>query len=99
MNEAMFIGSPGWVLKPGSLLGMSGIKSRLRLTGDIMYLSSCKSFLLFCSTEVLRYLQSHSLRAGKTSRHISKPSYFTQTAKKSGSRANVDHNVFLRIQH
>ncbi|EIN04446.1 PLC-like phosphodiesterase [Punctularia strigosozonata HHB-11173 SS5] len=40
MNEAMFIGSPGWVLKPGSLLGMSGIKSRLRLTGDIMYLSS-----------------------------------------------------------
>lgn len=43
MNEALFVGSPGWVLKPAHMLGMSGwIASKLRFVGEIAGVSSCK---------------------------------------------------------
>jgi hypothetical protein len=41
INEAMFVGSPGWVLKPAKLLGMgNSMGSKLKFTGEIVGVSS-----------------------------------------------------------
>lgn len=43
INEGMFVGSPGWVLKPARMLGMGeGMVSKLRLTGEIAGVSCCE---------------------------------------------------------
>jgi len=41
INEALFVGSPGWVLKPAQLLGMGDrMASRLKFVGEIVGISS-----------------------------------------------------------
>lgn len=43
LNEALFVGSPGWILKPALMLGMGdGMVGRLRLVGEIAGVSSCE---------------------------------------------------------
>lgn len=43
VNEGMFVGTGGWVLKPAKLVGMGeGMVSRLKLTAEIVGISSCK---------------------------------------------------------
>lgn len=44
INEAMFVGSEGWILKPASLIGMgNGMASRLKLVGEVFGISSRES--------------------------------------------------------
>ncbi|KII90364.1 hypothetical protein PLICRDRAFT_38867 [Plicaturopsis crispa FD-325 SS-3] len=40
LNEGMFTGSAGWVLKPGRLIGMEAMSGKIRLTGDIIGISA-----------------------------------------------------------
>lgn len=41
LNEGMFVGSPGWILKPARLVGLGGdMESRLRFSGNIVGISS-----------------------------------------------------------
>jgi len=41
LNEAMFVGSPGWVLKPASLLGTNEeVPKRVRMVGEVVGISS-----------------------------------------------------------
>ncbi|KAF8882957.1 PLC-like phosphodiesterase [Infundibulicybe gibba] len=41
VNEGMFVGSPGWILKPARLVGLgAGMVSKLRLAGEIIGISS-----------------------------------------------------------
>lgn len=42
VNEGMFVGSGGWILKPARLLGMSeAMASRLRVEAEVVGISSC----------------------------------------------------------
>jgi phosphatidylinositol phospholipase C delta len=44
LNEAMFVGSGGWVLKPARLLGFGdGMASKLEFACEIIGMSSCAS--------------------------------------------------------
>ncbi|KDQ58129.1 hypothetical protein JAAARDRAFT_34942 [Jaapia argillacea MUCL 33604] len=40
VNEAMFVGTPGWVLKPGRLMGMGWMGGKVKLNVEIAGLSS-----------------------------------------------------------
>lgn len=44
LNEAMFVGTPGWVLKPAHMLGLGGGQKsqRMKLVGEIVGVSACK---------------------------------------------------------
>lgn len=42
LNEGMFVGSAGWILKPAKLVGLGqDMESRFRFTGKIVGISSC----------------------------------------------------------
>ena len=75
MNEAMFVGSPGWVAKPrhmrtGDPEETKPSGGREKLVGEIVGVSSCASFLLlFASTSELNecfLVPAPNGRAGKT---------------------------------
>lgn len=43
VNEGMFVGSPGWVLKPGPLMGAgNAMTGRWKLEGEVVGISSCE---------------------------------------------------------
>lgn len=49
LNEAMFVASPGWVLKPPSLLEIGGATAtRIRMVGEVVGISSreCSNWVL-----------------------------------------------------
>lgn len=43
INEGMFVGSPGWVLKPATMMGMgAGMAGKFKFSAEIAGISSCK---------------------------------------------------------
>jgi phosphatidylinositol phospholipase C, delta len=48
LNEAMFVGTPGWVLKPSELIGKGDgeTKARKKLMIELVGVSSCQSFYI-----------------------------------------------------
>ena len=49
MNEAMFVGGEGWVVKPEVERGEEVIGGRTRVGIEVIALSGRQSFFLFCS--------------------------------------------------
>ena len=53
INEAMFVGSRGWVTKPGTMMRKGDeVVRKMKFIGEIVGISSCKFYRFVCICEV-----------------------------------------------
>jgi hypothetical protein len=100
INEAMFAGSEGWILKPARLLNMGeSMVSKLLFVGEIIGVSSCKSSLIVLieGSEVFFY-QYEIRRNPKTSRHICGLNSFIPVSSRNGDLKPSSANMYLRTK-
>ncbi|KAG5641631.1 hypothetical protein DXG03_004567 [Asterophora parasitica] len=67
VNEAMFVGGPGWAVKPAALRGVEGLtQRRMRLEGKVVGISSLPPPNGRTDKNFLTYIRAQLLRADKS---------------------------------
>jgi hypothetical protein len=100
INEAMFVGSKGWVLKPAKLLGLGeGMNAKLKFSGEIIGVSSCEYIDHVCYSLVgwisMNLFKCGTLRSLRVIRHTSGRSSSMKRNNKIGARRVSNAKTYL----